>query len=80
MKSRFSGLVGVLLIALAGSLLTVPATAAPPARAATPQAPAKQRWLPPTGGLFNDPWGSEDAKYRVERHIVDAIRHARKGS
>ena len=37
-------------------------------------------WLPTTGGWFNDPWGSQESKFRIERQIVAAIQHARKGS
>ncbi len=39
-----------------------------------------QPWKPTTGGWFNDPWGDAEAKFRIERQIADAIRHARKGS
>ncbi len=37
-------------------------------------------WLPSTGGWFNDPWGDTESKFRIERQIVAAINHARKGS
>ncbi|HEU5038416.1 MAG TPA: phospholipase D-like domain-containing protein [Nocardioides sp.] len=73
MTSRIWGL--VLALALAGSLLAGPADGGAAAAAA-----AKKRWAPVTGGFFNDPWGDQEAKYRIERQVVGAIRHARKGS
>jgi phosphatidylserine/phosphatidylglycerophosphate/cardiolipin synthase-like enzyme len=54
-----------------------------PVSSASPSAQAadgSRRWTPTGGGFFNDPWGDQDAKYRIERQIVAAIRHARKGS
>ena len=56
-------------LVLAVSLLSAPADAA-----------EKKRWTPPTGGFFNNPWGNQEAKFRIERQIVGAIRHAHKGS
>jgi phosphatidylserine/phosphatidylglycerophosphate/cardiolipin synthase-like enzyme len=81
-RSKLLALFGAL--ALAGSLLAAPAQAggdsggpdAPTSRAAG----APQRWMPQPGGFFNDPWGSTDSKFRIERQIVGAIQHARKGS
>ena len=60
-------------IALVGSLLAVP-TAAPA------EAAAHKPWRPTTGGFFNDPWGTTDQKFHIERQIVGAIQHAKKGS
>ncbi|ABL83255.1 hypothetical protein Noca_3755 [Nocardioides sp. JS614] len=37
-------------------------------------------WRPAEGGFFNNPWGERADKFRIERQIVAAIRHARKGS
>jgi phosphatidylserine/phosphatidylglycerophosphate/cardiolipin synthase-like enzyme len=74
-KPRFSGVVLAVAMALAGSLLTVPATA--PASAHAAVAVAKKPWEPATGGFFNDPWGGTDSQYRIERQIVAAIRHAK---
>ena len=80
-RSRLLAVVGA--VALAASLLA----AAPTATAGDPgqggsAAPADgtKPWLPTTGGWFNDPWGEPESKFRIERQIVDAIRHARKGS
>jgi phosphatidylserine/phosphatidylglycerophosphate/cardiolipin synthase-like enzyme len=64
----------VLALALAGSLLAGPTDAGASAAA------GKKRWSPAAGGFFNDPWGGTDAKYRIERQVVAAIRHAHKGS
>ncbi|MEP9362051.1 phospholipase D-like domain-containing protein [Nocardioides sp. CN2-186] len=63
----------VCAFALIGSLLAVP-TAAPAETA------AQKPWRPTTGGFFNDPWGTTDQKFHIERQIVGAIRHAKKGS
>jgi phosphatidylserine/phosphatidylglycerophosphate/cardiolipin synthase-like enzyme len=64
----------VCALALVASLLGVTtAAAAPPARDREP-------WRPVVGGFFNNPWGDRAAKFRIERQIVEAIRHARKGS
>lgn len=46
--------------------------------AAAPAANAK-RYSPPKGGLFNIPVGSTPQKYRIERHVLDAIKHTKKG-
>ena len=65
-----------------------PATAVP---TATSWAAAKPRphqgqhshatpWRPVEGGFFNNPWGGRRSKFRIERQIVEAIRHARPGS
>ncbi|WP_155992055.1 phospholipase D-like domain-containing protein [Nocardioides sp. URHA0032] len=72
MSSRFWTV--LLTLALAGSLLAGPADAGASAAA------GKKKWAPAAGGFFNDPWGDIDAKYRIERQIVAAIRHAHKGS
>src|SRR4051812_37684536 len=73
LTSKFWGV--VLALALAGSLLAGPAGVGAASAAA-----GKKRWAPAAGGFFNDPWGSKDAKFRIERQIVGAIRHAHKGS
>ncbi|MDI6911366.1 phospholipase D-like domain-containing protein [Nocardioides sp.] len=84
MRSRILALVGA--VALGASLLAVPAQAgagtssAGAERTAARTGVTKQRWMPTTGGWFNDPWGDAEAKYRIERQIVAAINHARKGS
>jgi phosphatidylserine/phosphatidylglycerophosphate/cardiolipin synthase-like enzyme len=58
-------------------LLAVSLLAAPtPAGAAG----TRKRWEPPTGGFFNDPWGSVDQKYHIERQLLAMIRHAHRGS
>ena len=75
MKRRFSGVVLAVVVVLTGSLLAAPTT---PALAR--EVVAKPRWEPATGGFFNNPWGTTDSKFRIERQIVAAIRHARKGS
>jgi phosphatidylserine/phosphatidylglycerophosphate/cardiolipin synthase-like enzyme len=70
-------LIGLLcVLALVGTLLgAAPASALPEDR------PHPQRsWAPTNGGYFNNPWGDRDAKFRIERQIVAAIKHARKGS
>ena len=54
---------------------TSPRAGTAPARTGT-----SKPWLPATGGWFNDPWGSQESKFRIERQIVAAIKHARKGS
>ena len=93
MTSRFWGL--VLSLALAATLLVGPPAAAEPGNTHGDRQGNQhgqghghkhkhkhghQRWMPKTGGFFNDPWGDMDAKYHIERQIVGAIRHARKGS
>ncbi|WP_343906143.1 phospholipase D-like domain-containing protein [Nocardioides aquiterrae] len=86
MRSRLLVVAGA--IALVAPLVAVPAATAGDGGAAssgasgtsTSQSDGKKPWLPATGGWFNDPWGSQEAKFRIERQIVDAIRHARKGS
>jgi phosphatidylserine/phosphatidylglycerophosphate/cardiolipin synthase-like enzyme len=75
-------------IALAASLLGGPASAGDRTGqaeqvgkvAADARAAGHKPWRPATGGWFNDPWGPQTSKFRIERQIVDAIRHARKGS
>jgi phosphatidylserine/phosphatidylglycerophosphate/cardiolipin synthase-like enzyme len=37
-------------------------------------------WTPTNGGFFNNPWGDRRDKFQIERQIIAAIRHARKGS
>ncbi|MDO9395262.1 MAG: hypothetical protein Q7T71_01810, partial [Herbiconiux sp.] len=38
------------------------------------------RWVPPAGASFNTPRSSTSNEYRNEARVVEAIRHARKGS
>ncbi|WP_296603580.1 phospholipase D-like domain-containing protein [Nocardioides sp.] len=87
MRSKVCALLGAAAVAL--SLLAAPgqASVAQAAAASATTAPARTddgtaggRWKPTTGGWFNDPWGDAEAKYRIERQIVAAINHARKGS
>jgi len=66
-------------LALSVTLLAVPAHAGN-GGASDPATPPTTRWTPPTGGFFNDPWGTTEAKFHNERQIVAAIQHARKGS
>jgi phosphatidylserine/phosphatidylglycerophosphate/cardiolipin synthase-like enzyme len=77
-RSKVLALIGA--AALAATLLVVPAgagAAGPMSRSA----PAGDKlWHPHTGGFFNDPWGTTDSKFRIERQIVAAINHARKGT
>ena len=40
----------------------------------------RKQWRPAPGGFFNNPWGNQAAKFRIERQVVAAIRHAHKGS
>jgi phosphatidylserine/phosphatidylglycerophosphate/cardiolipin synthase-like enzyme len=70
MQRKISGV--VVALALAFSLM---AASPPPASAA-----GSKRWEPATGGFFNNPWGSREVKFRIERQIVAAINHAYKGS
>lgn len=35
----------------------------------------RNRWRPHRGPVFNNPYGSEDARFRIERRILEAIRH-----
>ena len=73
-------------LALAASLMAAPAQAGDgPGGSTTDPASGQDAagpkpWMPATGGFFNDPWGTVESKFRIEREIVDAIRHARKGS
>jgi phosphatidylserine/phosphatidylglycerophosphate/cardiolipin synthase-like enzyme len=70
-------------LTLACALLAAPAIAGEDdgTGASAPATSARSKpWMPATGGFFNDPWGAQEAKFRIERQIVDAIRHARKGS
>jgi phosphatidylserine/phosphatidylglycerophosphate/cardiolipin synthase-like enzyme len=39
----------------------------------------KKKYRPPKGGLFNNPMGRPAARFRIERHILKAIRHTPKG-
>jgi phosphatidylserine/phosphatidylglycerophosphate/cardiolipin synthase-like enzyme len=80
-RPKFLVLLGALT--LAASLLATPAVAGDgsDSGAVAPTARGGDKpWTPPTGGWFNDPWGSVESKFRIERQIVEAIRHARKGS
>jgi phosphatidylserine/phosphatidylglycerophosphate/cardiolipin synthase-like enzyme len=43
-------------------------------------ATSAQAWAPPQGSLFNNPKGNTAAKYRLERGVEAAIRHALPGS
>lgn len=66
-------------LAMVGSLLGVtPASTAP--AAGQHQHHQRDRWQPEQGGHFNSPWGDRAAKFRIERQIVTAIRHAHRGS
>ena len=47
-----------------------------PRQAEAPPTP----WQPESGGFFNNPWGDRPAKFRIERQVIEAIRHAHKGS
>jgi phosphatidylserine/phosphatidylglycerophosphate/cardiolipin synthase-like enzyme len=74
-------------IALAAPLMALPAAHAGDSGGTggssggdTTQSDGKKPWLPATGGWFNDPWGPQESKFRIERQIVAAIQHARKGS
>ena len=49
---------------------------AQPVKAA--QARDKKRWRPRIGPVFNNPYGSDDARFRIERRILEAIRHSGK--
>lgn len=38
----------------------------------------KRAYSPPTGPIFNDPYGGDEARFRIERHILAAIRNTPK--
>lgn len=38
----------------------------------------RKRWRPRVGPVFNNPYGGDDARFRIERRILEAIRHSRK--
>ncbi len=40
----------------------------------------KKRYRPAKGAIFNNPMGGWPAKLRIERHIIQAIKHTKKGS
>ena len=37
-------------------------------------------WKPKKGPVFNNPYGNMDSRFRIERRILEAIRHAKKDS
>ena len=95
MRSKFLALVGAIAVGVSllavpaqarvddGAASGVSGTGAPVGSAgeSTPaRAGGTKPWMPATGGWFNDPWGDQEAKFRIERQIVAAINHARKGS
>jgi hypothetical protein len=43
-------------------------------------APPAQAWEPPSGGVFNNPQGSYDARWRVIRHVNQAIANTPPGA
>ena len=51
---------------------TTVAASADPAR-------SKKRYKPPKGALFNNPMGKLSARFRIEAHLIRAIRHVPKG-
>lgn len=67
MKSRV-----IVVFALLAGLLATGLALAPAANA--------KRYVPPKGGLFNIPVGAMPQKYIIERHVLDAIKHSKKGS
>ncbi|WP_242665276.1 MULTISPECIES: phospholipase D-like domain-containing protein [unclassified Nocardioides] len=79
MRAKLVALLGAL--ALTGSLMAavVPAQAGDGSDASAGSGD-KTPWMPDTGGHFNDPWGPTESKFRIEKQIVSAIQHARKGS
>ncbi|GAA2125475.1 phospholipase D-like domain-containing protein [Nocardioides bigeumensis] len=56
---------------------TVEATQADP-KDKDPKEP-KKRYRPKKGPLFNNPMGPPEARFRIERHILKAINHVKKG-
>lgn len=38
----------------------------------------RKRWRPRVGPVFNNPYGDDDARFRIERRILEAIRHSGK--
>ncbi|MGZ8744575.1 MAG: phospholipase D-like domain-containing protein [Nocardioides sp.] len=42
------------------------------------RAAEKKQWRPNTGPVFNNPYGGDDARFRIERRILEAIRHSGK--
>ena len=67
----------ILAGSLAGLLVSAPATAE---TKHGHHAQHHKPWTPTNGGFFNNPWGDRKAKFRIERQIVAAIKHAKKGS
>ncbi len=77
-------MLGCALMLLVAGPAIAPTTAAPsprnPGHSHQQQAHHASSWHPTEGGFFNDPWGERAAKFRIERQVVEAIRHAHKGS
>ncbi len=62
---------------VAGLLATLAPTAASPHPTSSPQLKAG-KYRPAQGPLFNNPYGTDDDRFRIERHIIKAIRNTPK--
>lgn len=61
------------LAVLVASVLAV-GLATVPAQAAAGSSNPGPTWAPPAGAVFNNPYGPDNARYRIERRLLRAIR------
>ena len=73
--------VSTVLVATTWSVLPAAPSAAGTTEPAVPGAVAakKRPYRTPTGPFFNNPRGGPDSRFRIERQIVRAIEHTKKG-
>jgi phosphatidylserine/phosphatidylglycerophosphate/cardiolipin synthase-like enzyme len=81
----------LIVLATAGSAYAAtPAAASPTAtptvtvghvsQVAKAAKPKKPKWMPTQGPVFNVPRSKPETQFRIERQVLSAIRHSRKGS
>ncbi|MFC7493818.1 MULTISPECIES: phospholipase D-like domain-containing protein [unclassified Nocardioides] len=78
----------VLVTAIGGSVSTsaeavtsaASTRAAQTAKAAAVAKPKKPKWKPAEGPVFNVPRSKPETQFRIERQVLSAIRHSKKGS
>ncbi|MDF1603660.1 phospholipase D-like domain-containing protein [Nocardioides sp. YIM 152315] len=70
----------LIVLATAGSGSVGTPAAAAPTVAAHAAKPKKPKWTPAEGPVFNVPRSRPETQFRIERQVLSAIRHSKKGS